>query len=462
MNQELCEISNLLLNELRENYPSNVFSIWFQSLKLKALTEDEAVLTIDNDFKKKIVESKHIETLTNIISNTIGFSVKVRLEVENTTDDFSIPDFPEKKVQEEPSAFEVKPATPLKPHIIEGSDIVEEYTFDNFIVGDSNKFAHTAAQAVAKSPFDVYNPLFIHGASGLGKTHLLYAITNELKKNNPKVKILFKKCEEFLNELIENLLSGDRNKTVAFRETCRSVDVLLIDDIQFIAGKESTQIEFFNLFNDLYEHKKQIILTSDRPPRDIKQLEERLRTRFEWGLIADIQKPNIELRTAIVQKKNEDYGLEMPKEVIDFLAASIHSNIRQIEGAIKKIGAISRMTDSPITMNMARRAIADILANSVSTTDMIERIFNLVSAKYHIPVEDIKGKKRDAPIANARHLCIYLIRQMNELTQKQIADLFSKDHATIVSSIKKIKNEIDTNEEKRKEIDELIKEIGMK
>ena len=230
---------------------------------------------------------------------------------------------------------------------------------------------------------------------------------------------------------------------------------------KFLSDKTSTQEEFFHTFNELYENRKQIILTSDRPPKDIQHLTERLRNRFEWGLIADIQKPNIELRTAIIRKKLESYKVTMPEEVINFLATSIHSNIRQIEGSIKKIIAISRMTGSPITIDMSRRAIADILANSVSTSDMIEHIFSLVASRYKITVEEIKGKKRDSAISNARHICIYLIRQMNELSLKQIGDIFSKDHTTIIASYKKIRNEMDTNEEKKQEIENLMKELGI-
>ncbi len=459
MREELKNINDILLKELKESNSSNVFVLWFQSLQLYDLTGDEAILTIDNAFKRDIVEKKYMGTLTDIISKTLGFPVKVRLELaKSESDSFSIPSFPEKQEVKEPSLFHEKDLPPLTPKFIESTDIVKEYTFDNFIVGDSNKFAHAASMAVATNPFDVYNPLFICGPSGLGKTHLLYAITNEIKKNKPNVHITLKKCEDFTNQLIESIRAG---KTAAFRETYRSTDVLLIDDVQFLAGKESTQEEFFHTFNELYEHKKQIILTSDRPPRDIQRLEERLRNRFEWGLIADIQKPNIELRTAIIQNKIAYLGIDMPKDVVDFLAASIHSNVRQIEGAIKKIAAISRMTDSPITLPLCRRAIADLIADSVSAADMIERIFSVVASHYHVSVDDIKSTKRDAQISYARHVCIYLIRQMNELTLKQIAAHVSRDHATVIHSIKLIANEMDTSEEKRMEIEELAKEIGM-
>ena len=459
MHEELLEISKLILNRLREDYSASVFNVWLSSLKMKELTDEEAVLTIDNEFKKNIVEKKHSEKLTELISEVLGFPVRIRFEIENKEDVFSIPSFPDKKEVHENSVLEdIKPSTPLIPQIIESKNIVEEYTFDNFIVGDSNKFAHAACTAVAAMPFETYNPLFIHGPSGLGKTHLLYAITNELKKSHPSVTIMFKKCEDFTNELIDSLKAGN---TAAFREKFRAVDVLLIDDVQFLSDKTSTQEEFFHTFNELYENRKQIILTSDRPPKDIQHLTERLRNRFEWGLIADIQKPNIELRTAIIRKKLEAYKVTMPEEVINFLATSIHSNIRQIEGSIKKIIAISRMTGSPITIDMSRRAIADILANSVSTSDMIEHIFSLVASRYKISVEDIKGKKRDATISNARHICIYLIRQMNELSLKQIGDIFSKDYTTIIASYKKVRNEMDTNEEKRKEIEDLMKEFGI-
>ena len=464
MNEELKEIGNLLLENFKSSFSGNVYMLWIQSLRLFSLTENEAVFSIDNDFKRDIVEKKYKEKISEIVCETLGFPVTVTLisdtKKKEEEEEYVLPHatVPERVEKHEDIIFKEKASTPLIPKMIEGNEIVEEYTFENFIVGDSNRFAHAAAEAVAKNPFDVHNPLFIYGSSGLGKTHLLYAITNEIKKNNPYVRILFTTCEEFTNQMVESI---SKKSTPAFREVFRSIDVLLIDDVQFIAGKDGSQEEFFNTFNALYEHKKQIILTSDRPPKDIPRLEERLRTRFEWGLIADIQKPNLELRTAIIQKKAQVYGVDLSPDIINFLAANIHSNVRQIEGSIKRIAAISRITNSPITLDMCKRGIADILETTVSTSDMIENIISLVSKRYNVSSEDIKGKKRDSSIVNARHICIYLIRQMNELSLKQIASYFSKDHATIFSSIRKVENDMERSEEKKKEIEYLMKDLHM-
>lgn len=464
MNEELKEISDILLDSFKSSFSGNVYMLWIQSLRLSSLTENEAVFSIDNDFKRDIVEKKYKEKINEIVSETLGFPVTISIISESNKkeeeEEYVLPkaSIVDRVENHEETIFKEKVSTPLIPKIIEGNEIVEEYTFENFIVGDSNKFAHAAAESVAKNPFVEHNPLFICGPSGLGKTHLLYAITNEIKKNNPYVRILFITCEEFTNQMIESIRTGS---TPAFRDTFRSTDVLLIDDVQFLAGRESTQEEFFHTFNALYEHKKQIILTSDRPPKDIQRLEERLRTRFEWGLIADIQKPNLELRTAIIQKKAEIYNIDISPEIVNFLAANIHSNVRQIEGSIKRIAAISRITNSPITIDMCKRGIADILETTVSTSDMIEKIISLVSTRYHVSSEDIKGKKRDSSIVNARHICIYLIRQLNELSLKQIASYFSKDHATIFSSIRKIENDMERSEEKKKEIEYLLKDLDM-
>ena len=322
---------------------------------------------------------------------------------------------------------------------IESPTIVAEYTFDNFIVGDSNRFAHAACYAVAHSP-TTYNPLFIHGPSGLGKTHLLYAVTNELKRSNPNIRLIYKKGEEFTNELIESIQKGT---TAAFREKYRSADVLLIDDIQFIAGKESTQAEFFHTFNALYEAEKQIILTSDRPPRDIKTLEERLSSRFEWGLIADIQPPSLELRYAIIKRKAEEKGIPLSHDIISFLAENLQTNIRQIEGSIKKIYAMSMLNGMPISLEMTKRAISDILSGTEPVSVTVDRILGVVSRKFGVTPEDLKGPVRSKNIAQARHIAIYLVRVITSLPLKTIGDIFgNRDHATIKASLEKVPSDM--------------------
>ena len=331
------------------------------------------------------------------------------------------------------------------------------YTFDNFIVGSSNRFAHAACTAVAKEPAHSYNPLFIYGPSGLGKTHLLYAITNEIHKNFPTHNIIYVKGEEFTNEMIESIIR--KNNPGQFREKYRKADVLLIDDIHFIAGKEGTQEEFFHTFNDLYEHGKQIILTSDRPAKDIEKLEERLRTRFEWGLTADIQPPDFELRMAIMQNKAQSLGKTFPNDVLSFLAENLTNNIRQIEGAIKKIIAYSMLNGKEITVSLVTSCISDLLSPTGKVTVTPEMIIKKVSEKYGVEIKDIYSEKRASNISQTRHICIYIIKKVLDLSYPAIGKLLSRDHATIMSSYKRIDKEIKNNSSFEIEINELIKEI---
>lgn len=342
------------------------------------------------------------------------------------------------------------------------------YSFSNFIVGDSNKFAHAACLAVANSFSEnekkqengyfqkQYNPLFIHGPSGLGKTHLLYSVMNHINKINPNAKIVYVKGEDFTNQLIDSI---SHNTNEQFRNKYRKADVLLIDDIQFIAGKVSTQEEFFHTFNALYEKNKQIILTSDCPPRDIKTLEDRLKTRFEWGLIADIQPPGFELRIAIMKSKAEALGIELPADVLEFLAENLKNNVRQLEGAVKKLGARSFLTGAKITVDLAVSCVADLLTGSEPVSVTVDRIFEKVSKKYGISIEDIKSRKRTKGIASARHITIYIIRKMTDLSLPAIGRLLGRDHTTIMSSIETIENEMMQNTLFEIEINELMKEI---
>ena len=343
-----------------------------------------------------------------------------------------------------------------------------EYTFENFIVGSSNKFAHAACLAVADhpaqsgntsspdNPLFTYNPLFIYGPSGLGKTHLLYAITNKLRQKNNKIKVIYIKGEDFTNQMIDSLA---RQAMKEFRDKYRSCDVLLIDDIQFIAGKTSTQEEFFHTFNALYEDSKQIILTSDRPPREIKTLEDRLKTRFEWGLIADIQPPDLELRTAIIKKKADQVNVSIPDDVLAFLAENLRSNIRQIEGAIKKLGAMSFLSGNRITMEVARSCISELLGGEEPVTVTVDKIFSAVYRKYNIKREDIVSTRRTKDIAAARHVSVYLVRQITDMSLPNIGKIFGRDHSTILSSIDTVEKRMAQDSVFRAEIEEMSKEI---
>ena len=429
----LDQITEALHSILKEKYPEVVYNLWFKDMTLAEMTDNRVELSVNSEFKRNTLRKKYNEVLEEIMEEVVGFPVKVSFVEEETVEDFAItrdddPRLPTKEEQEEIDFIDK----------IEGSSIVAGYTFDNFIVGESNKFAHAACLRVAQEPFTAYNPLFIYGASGLGKTHLLFAITNEIKLRHPGVQIVYMKGEDFINEVI----SGIRTGTMPiFRTRCCTADVLLIDDIQFIAGKTSTQEEFFHTFTTLYENQKQIILTSDRPPKEINPLEERLLSRFEWGLIADIQPPSEELRSAIIRQKANDLGITIPDDALSFLTNSLQKNIRQIEGAIKKIEAISSLSGTPISLNMCRRAIADIVGGVEPTPVTVDRIFNIVGNHYGVSVEDIKGKKRDATVAQARHMSIYLIRNNTNLPLVEIGKHVLRDHATVISSIRRIADE---------------------
>ncbi len=331
-----------------------------------------------------------------------------------------------------------------------------EYTFENFIVGSSNKFAHAACLAVADRPAQAYNPLFIYGPSGLGKTHLLYAITNELKKKIGNIRVIYIKGEDFTNQMIDSLSRQAMNE---FRDKYRSCDVLLIDDIQFIAGKTSTQEEFFHTFNALHEAGKQIIMTSDRPPREIKTLEDRLKTRFEWGLIADVQPPDMELRTAIIKKKADQVNVSIPDDVLTFLAENLRSNIRQIEGAIKKLGAKSFLTGRNITMELARSCISELLGGAEPVSVTVDKIFAAVQKKYNIKREEIVSGKRTKDIANARHVTVYIIRSATDMSLPNIGKIIARDHSTVMSSLDTIEKRMASDPVFRAEMEEMVKEI---
>ena len=394
-------------------------------------------LSVRNDFICKIVTDRYLGLLKEAFKTVLGFDVDITLVVPSTP--------PHEVVLAQ--QYEANPASPQGNY---------EFTFENFIKGPSNQFAFAAAQAVAANPSGAYNPLFIYGPSGLGKTHLLYAITNQLKRKNEHVRVIYIKGENFTNHMIESLT---RQAMKEFRDIYRSCDVLLIDDIQFIAGKTSTQEEFFHTFNALYEDGKQIILTSDRPPREIKTLEDRLKTRFEWGLIADIQPPDLELRTAIIKKKADQVNLTLPDDVLSFLAENLRSNIRQIEGAIKKLGAMSFLSGQQINMNVARSCISDLLDGAEPVNVTVDKVFSAVYHRYNIKREDLVSARRTKEIASARHVTVYLIRTITEMSLPNIGKLFNRDHSTILSSLDAVEKRKAQDDLFRIELEEMEKEV---
>ena len=455
MTEELSEILHQMLPILQKklNYTDAVFNLWFSDLTLPVLTDMNAIFLTSTKLRKKILSTKYKKEIEESLAEVIGFTVEVSFE---SADEGEI-----KVHEEEP----IEPPDPEKDRKdkermeellsdTKGS-LLDEYTFDNFIEGESNKFARAACLAVAKEP-TTYNPLFIYGQSGLGKTHLLYAVINYIRKNHPTQKIVYKKSEEFINELIASISTGT---TQAFKAKYRSADILLIDDIQFIAGKESTQEEFFHTFSALYEAEKQIILTSDRPPKDIRPLEDRLRTRFEGGLIADVQPPSFELRTAIISKKSEDMGMEIPPEMINYMAERLQNNIRQIEGVLKKLYAFVSLAKGTISKEKIDEIISIIDPGNIPTSVMVERIIAAVAEEYDVTTADIMSKKKTENIANARHVAIYLVKRMTGATLKSIGDTFKRDHTTVLSSCTKVELNIKTKKGAEDEINRLIRKI---
>ena len=462
--KDISNIWEMVKDSLTDKMPQSAVNLWFGDLKVVSFEGNRITFSIESEFKHNIIlDKKYDEMIAERFSSIIGFNVSVEVKFVGTpADKQSILDIltGEKKVEEKVDEEKPKVGGTLPPYNF-------EYTFDNFIVGNSNKFAHAACVAVANNVSGInppsknmnynYNPLFIYGPSGLGKTHLLYAITNKVKSAKPDAEIIYIKGDDFTNQMIESL---KRQAMPEFREKYRSCDVLLIDDIQFIAGKEATQEEFFHTFNYLHEDHKQIILTSDRPPYEIKTLEERLKSRFEWGLIADIAPPDHELRIAIIKKKAEQVNIEIPDDVLKFLAENLRSNIRQIEGAIKKLAALSFLSGKPVTMETAKGCISELLGGAEPTSVTVDKIFSAIFKKYEITREDIVGKKRTKEIAAARHIAVYLIRKITDMSLPNIGKIIGgRDHTTVLSSNDLVEKKMRTDELYKYEIENLIKEI---
>ena len=451
--------------ESKFNAAPSTFKLWFGDFVLLSLDEKEAVFCTPTELRKKILTSKYTTLIAEALVEIIGFEVDIKI-VSNE-------ELAASKIEPEPLNL-----TPTKEEAKENADrekkiktilddtpgtiteekrnILDEYTFDNFIEGASNKFAKAACLAVANTPASDFNPLFIHGNSGLGKTHLLCAVINHMREKYPKLKIVYKKCEDFMNELIAAISTYT---TAEFKEKYRGADVLLIDDIQFIAGKVSTQEEFFHTFSYLYESNKQIILTSDRPPQEIKPLEDRLRTRFEGGLIADIQPPSPELRAAIIKKKSNSIGLSVPNDLVEYMASKLHENIRQIEGVIKKLGAMNAMTGKEVTKESIDEVISIIDPGNIPIDILIDKIISTVAKYYGVTVDEIKSKNKTDAVANARHVSIYIIRKLTDKSLKEIGAIFSRDHTTILASCEKVNTNIKTISKVDSDVKKIIKEI---
>ena len=420
------------------------YKIWIKDIEAVSFDNDTVVLGVNSEFKKNIVTEKYKALLSKVFEQTLGFPVEIVIQV--------VEEDPEKPPEPIPEVQGVKDVSPL----LDSGDY--DYTFDTFIVGSSNKFAHAAALAVATHDTRNYNPLFIYGDSGLGKTHLLFAIMNEVKNRKPDALVVYVKGEQFTNELIAAI---GHQSTPEFREKYRKADYLLVDDIQFIAGRDSTQEEFFHTFNTLYESGKQIVLTSDRPPKEIKTLEDRLRTRFEMGLMADIQPADFETRIAIIQRKAELLHIDMPLEVEEYIANNLKSNIRQLEGAVKKIKANSLIYENkPITILMAQNSIRDILNDSQPVPVTIGKIITEVARTFNVSEQDIKSNKRAANISRARQVAMYVIKDITQMSMAAIGDEFGgRDHSTVVYAISQTEKAMKTDSRLRETIEDITKNV---
>ena len=411
-NQQILEMA---LKQMEQTINPVTLTAWFDDAKVTAFEGSRLTLHVPNDFKKEIIESRFIDALKSALKTLFDEEITVEIvtgEVKQPPEMIGVPN--------------------------------DTYTFDHFIVGSSNKFAHAAATAVSKKPAIVYNPLFIYGHSGLGKTHLLYAIAHELRITHSNFKIVYVKGEDFTNELITAIQDGDMQN---FREKYRTADLFLIDDIQFIAGKERTQEEFFHTFNAIYEANRQVVLTSDRPPKEINTLEDRLRTRFEMGLLADIQPPDYETRIAIIKSKAEQYGYTLPSDVMDTIANGIQSNVRQLEGAVQKIKAMHELMNKEITIELALKAIEEVKTESPGLNPTPQMIMQAVANYYCIPVEQITSNKRSKDTVQPRQVSMYLVRDMLGYSLPEIGKIFSRDHTTVLHAVDKVKAQMKTSSE---------------
>ncbi len=414
------------------------YNTWIVRIKPLELNFDEntAYLIVPTDFHRQTINRCYLPLLNEAFEAIFQNKFNIVLQT---------PD-------------EVEPNAPVAVKPEENINSNYEYTFDTFIVGSSNNFAHAACMAVATNPSKAYNPLFLYGNSGLGKTHLLFAIQNEIKKNYPEKNICYIKIDDFINEMVESL----KMKTmIEFRQKYRQVDVLLVDDVQFLGGKEAMQEEFFHTFNALYDAHKQIVLTSDRPPKEIKTLADRLRSRFEQDLIADIQPPDIETRIAIVKRKAELLDLELDNAVCEFIASKLKSNIRQLEGTVKKLKARYLLNHERITISSVQEVIADILNNDVPPEVTIERIIDEVARTFGVMPEEIRSQKnKSANISNARQIAIYIARETTTLSMVDIGEEFGGRHySTIIYSVNKVKKQAEKDQKVRELIDDTIKNI---
>ncbi|EKY27304.1 chromosomal replication initiator protein DnaA [Clostridium celatum] len=452
METDLKELWEKTLNIIKGELTEVSFNTWIKSCEPISISSNTIKISVPNSFTQDILEKRYKDLVINSIevacSKTYNLEFLIASEIQDAEE------------------LEEKTKQPKKDNMTVvvndemSSTLNPKYTFNSFVIGNSNRFAHAASLAVAESPAKAYNPLFIYGGVGLGKTHLMHAIGHYILQNNPNAKVVYVSSEKFTNELI-NAIKDDKNEE--FRTKYRSVDVLLIDDIQFIAGKERTQEEFFHTFNTLHEANKQIILSSDRPPKEIPTLEDRLRSRFEWGLIADIQAPDFETRMAILKKKADVEKLNVPNEVMVYIATKIKSNIRELEGALIRIVAYSSLTNREITVDLASEALKDIISNKQNKSITIDLIQDVVATYFNLRVEDLKSQRRTRNVAYPRQIAMYLSRKLTDMSLPKIGEEFGgRDHTTVIHAYEKISESLNRDESLEHTLNDITKKLTQK
>ena len=443
MDANLQDLWEQTLNVLKNEMSEVSFNTWMKSCNPISISEDTIKISVPNSFTRDILNNRYKDLVANSIQGICSKLYKLEFLISS-----------EVALEEKNKAIKIK-GSALNEEIY--NTLNPKYTFDSFVIGNSNRFAHAASLAVAEAPAKAYNPLFIYGGVGLGKTHLMHAIGHYILENNPNAKVEYVSSEKFTNELI-NAIKHDKNEE--FRNKYRHVDVLLIDDIQFIAGKEGTQEEFFHTFNALHDANKQIILSSDRPPKEIPTLEDRLRSRFEWGLIADIQVPDFETRMAILKKKADLERLNVPNEVMVYVATKIKSNIRELEGALIRIVAYSSLTNREVSVDLASEALKDIISKKQGKSITIESIQDIVSSYFNLRVEDFKSQRRTRNVAYPRQIAMYLSRKLTDMSLPKIGEEFGgRDHTTVIHAYEKISENLKTDEGLQSTVDDITKKL---
>ncbi|MBB5174784.1 chromosomal replication initiator protein DnaA [Texcoconibacillus texcoconensis] len=447
--QNLTELWEQALNHIEQKVSKPSFETWLKSTKAEHFDQETLTIVAPNEFARDWLENRYSGIISETLYDLLGDHVQVK---------FTIPT--EEPISEDELTEKSKPA----PQAVEQTNndtpknmLNDKYTFDTFVIGSGNRFAHAASLAVAEAPAKAYNPLFIYGGVGLGKTHLMHAIGHYVIDHNPDAKVVYLSSEKFTNEFINSIRD---NKAVNFRNKYRNVDVLLIDDIQFLAGKEQTQEEFFHTFNSLHEESKQIVISSDRPPKEIPTLEDRLRSRFEWGLITDITPPDLETRIAILRKKAKAENLDIPNEVMLYIANQIDTNIRELEGALIRVVAYSSLINQDMNADLAAVALKDIVTNSGPKTITIQDVQQTIAEQFDVKVEELKAKKRTKTVAFPRQIAMYLSRELTESSLPKIGNEFGgRDHTTVIHAHEKISKMMAEDQDLQKQIQDLSEQL---